>query len=167
MEIDRIEISTRGPVGRGMRRQMNAAQKVVWAAGGREFAINNIPRRFTAEHAAEANYSPRAGQREPRGSKAFWKSYFGRKLRYKGTSDPFVWSGATRRNARIASVSATSKSAAVRLPSARKLNFHPRYAAEFRRVTVRERLEFAKSYDRNLDQELARQNESQTISITN
>lgn len=144
--IDKIEVQFRGTFGFGTKRQLNASTKEAWRRTGLDFAINHIPRRFTSEWATIANYQPRSGQNLPRGSKQFWRSYFGRKLKYKKTGDPFVWSGETRRNARIANVSATANAATIRLPSARRLNFHPKYAADFRRIPAQERQEIAQLY---------------------
>ncbi len=41
--IDKIEIRTRGPVGRDMAKAMRQAQADAWLDTGRDFAINNIP----------------------------------------------------------------------------------------------------------------------------
>lgn len=152
--IGRIEIKSRGAVGRNMRRVMNNAQKAAWHETGKSYATNNVPKRFTPEFARIANYSPRSGQTLARGSKGFWSSYFGRKLRKFGHADPFVFSGQTRRNARIASVSSTSKGTSVRLPGTGRINFHPKYAAEFRSIIPSVQTEIVKTLDDNLDREL-------------
>lgn len=149
-----VKIQERGAVGRKMIATMNAAKKEAWLVTGREFATQNVPKRFTQEFAQEAGYSPRAGQNLPRGSKIFWGSYFGRKLRKFGHADPFVWSGETRRNARTARITNTAKGAPISLPDARKINYIPKYAAEFVRVTQREGTELAVVFDRALDQRL-------------
>jgi len=149
-----VKIKERGPVGRKMASSFRAALKESWNETGRSFAANNIPRRFTREHAKEANYSPRAGETMPRNSKMFLGSYTGRKIRKFGHSDPFVWSGETRRNARSARLTSTGKGVRVSLPDARKLNYNPRYAAEFVRITAREGVEVGVVLDKALDSRL-------------
>jgi len=149
-----VKIQERGAVGRKMAAAFNAALKESWGETGRAFAANNIPRRFTREHAQEANYSPRAGENISRSSKLFWGSYTGRKVRKFGHNDPFVWSGETRRNARSARLTATGKGVRVSLPDARKLNYNPRYAAEFVAITTREGVEVGVVLDKALDARL-------------
>jgi len=151
-----VKIQERGIVGRKMLSGFRAAMAASWSETGRDFAANNIPRRFTSAHAVEAGYSPRAGQNLARGSKLFWGSYFGRKLRKFGHADPFVWSGETRRNARTARLTANSKGVRVSLPDARKLNFNPKYAAEFVSITAREATSIGTAFDNRLNDHLNR-----------
>jgi hypothetical protein len=134
-----------------MRAVMRAAQKAAWLDVAKSFAANNVPQRFTSSFASEANYSHRSGQELPRGSKQFWRSYFGRKIRKFGHADPFVWSGDTRRAARVATVSSTSNGASIRLPGTGRINYKPKYAAEFRRIIPREANEIGKLFDARLD----------------
>lgn len=169
--IDKIEIKERGPLPRARdsggrflpamdpessltTKGMNAAKKEAWRATAMHFHAMYIPRRFTAAHGREAGYSPRKGQDYQTGAKGFFRTYFGRKLRLKGHGDPFVWSGGTRQHAKFASISATSSAGVVRLPSARKLNFHPKLANEFRRILPREQRELGEYFDKQLDAQI-------------
>lgn len=80
---------------------------------------------FTRTGAIKYAYQPRTGQNQPRDSKAFWRSYTGRKLRKVGHADPLKFTGDAYRRGKVASVRATSKQAKVVLPN--KFNWkHPK-----------------------------------------
>lgn len=152
--LETVKIETRGPVGRNFLPLFRAASKRAWNETGKEFASNHIDKRFTAAWGREANYSPRSGQNLPPGTKGFFNTYFGRKIRQFGHGDPFVWSGETRRNARAVFVSSSGNGATVRLPAATRINYHPKLALEFRRIIPREATELGQFYDRQLNTHL-------------
>lgn len=80
---------------------------------------------FTAAGGAQYGYFQRKGEGQPRDSKAFRRSYAGRKLRKFGHGDPLKFSGDAYRRGKVAIVRATSKQAKVVLPS--KFNWkHPK-----------------------------------------
>lgn len=165
--LDKIEIRTRGVVGRDMEKTMRNAVAESWMDVGREFAIKFIPKRFTPAHAIEAEYQPRAGQRKPRGSKEFWGSYFGRKLKKTGSADPFVYSGESRRAARTAFITSTSKGAAVRLKLPHLVQGRSiKYLKDFVKITAQERPVLAEMYDRFLDARLAAIQSNSTTTIS-
>lgn len=152
--LETVKIQTRGPVGRDLMPAMTAAKKAAWHATGIEFATNHVDQRFTAAWGREAGYSPRSGQNMQRGTKWFNNTYFGRKIRKFGHADPFVWSGETRRNARLAMVGSSGTGATVRLPSVTRINYHPKLALEFRKIIPREAQQLGEFFDAKLDANL-------------
>lgn len=99
MEIQKIVIREKGAVPRAMAKYHRMAAKEGYRSAGVLFHETMRAKRFTWEHGIAAGYRKRAGEELPWGSKAFWLSYFGRKLRSQHTKDPFVYSGTTRRRA--------------------------------------------------------------------
>lgn len=161
-----IEIRERGLQPRGMRRAFNAASKQAWADTAQHFHDYMRDERFTPEHARAAGYAARKGELQPPGTKAFNRSYYGRKLRSKrgggvGKANPLESSGETRRNvATQYRITTTSKRARISYSGARTLNFrHPksriRMGDEFRRLLDTERVQLASVYDSALDRYLA------------
>ncbi|MEM8910825.1 MAG: hypothetical protein AAGC97_03580 [Planctomycetota bacterium] len=163
-----IAVRQREPVGRRLKSAYNKASKEAWRRTGEYFHEHLRDERFTPEHAAKAGYSRRKGEGLPRGSRAFARSYYGRKLRSdagggRGKANPLVFSGDTRRNvATQYRVSSTSKGARVTYRGARVLNFkHPksriRMTDEFRRLLPDEVTTLARVYDDALDHLLSSQ----------
>lgn len=151
-----ITVRERGPVPRGMRKAFNAASKRAWADVGVYFHEHLREARFTEEHARAVGYTRRRGEAMPRGTKAFRRSYTGRKLQRFGHTRPLEFTGDTRRAMRTATLAPTSKGVKVRYPGARAFNFrHPqsqvRMNEEFRRLTHAETMLLAEVYDRQLD----------------
>lgn len=81
---------------------------------------------FTHAGAREYGYQKRKGEELPRGSKKFWRTYTGIKLRKHGHTFPLVFSGTSRTLTDIMVVKNTSKGASVKLGRARALNFRPK-----------------------------------------
>ena len=115
------------------------------------------PIHFTDRGFRIYQYTPRKGQNYPRGSKRFWKSYFGRKLRYKKHSLPLVWSGELRDVTDKGYIRSTGKSGKYVMSGAQKANFR----AAGSRVNMREELTRVipserRAMVRELDREMVR-----------
>jgi hypothetical protein len=154
-----VSVRDRGPVPRGMKAAFNAASKKAWHDVGEYFHAHLREARFTEEHARAAGYARRKGELMPRGTKAFRRSYTGRKLQRFRHTRPLEFSGETRRAMRMATLAPTSKGVKVRYPGARAFNFRNpkskvRMNEEFRRLTDAERQLLAELYDRRLDEYL-------------
>jgi hypothetical protein len=162
MEIDKITIKERGPTPRGLRKAFNAASKSSWSATGLYFHERYRPNRFTVAHGKEAGYRPRQGDNLPYGSKEFWRSYVGRKLRKYNTRAPLVFTGRTKRLTQMARISATSNAASVRYSGANTLNFHPDLAAEFRKIIPKEARQLGRIYDSGLTRKL-KEDQTETV----
>lgn len=158
-----IGIRQRGPIGRGMRKAVNAASKVAWHKTAEYFHLYLRDERFTEEHARAAGYTLRKGEGQPRGSKAFARSYTGRKLRSQGHTRPLEFTGDTRRAMNLGfNIKSTSKGGRVAYRSASKFSFrHPksqiRMSEEFRRLLPSEVAELGRIYDDELDKGLAKE----------
>lgn len=161
-----VIITDRGVTPRGLRRAFNTASKQAWEETGNYFHEHYRDERFTPEHAEAAGYLKRKGQLQPPGSKAFRKSYYGRKLNSDrgggvGKANPLVSSGETRRSvATQYNITATRHGARIAYAGARKLNYrHPasqiRMNQEFRRLLESERVQLGRTYDTALDRLLA------------
>jgi hypothetical protein len=142
MEIRSIKIADRsfiaaGGMGRNIAALHREAAKGAYAAAGEDYHRELRPKRFTKEHAAEAQYKPRAGETLQWGSKAFWRSYTGRKLKKYGHTLPLVFSGRTRDRAQMATITSTSNRGQIRY-QVNALNFIPWAQAEFVKVLPRE-----------------------------
>lgn len=145
-----------------MKRAYNAASKAAWYDVALRFHSEYRDKRFTEDHAREADYGRRKGELMSRGTSQFRKSYTGRKLRIKGHTRPLEFSGETRRKVRMASISSTSKGGKAAYSGASKFNFkHPkskiRMSEEFRRITAKEADQLGQYYDDRLDLHLAEQ----------
>lgn len=147
MQIRAIEITDRGPTPRRWAKVYTAAARDAWLEAATYFHKTYTPRRFTEAHAKAAGYALRAGQDAVYGSKRFWNSYFGRKIRYKGHRKPLVWSGNTERAAKTATISSTTKRASIRFPGVRVLNWKPHLRDEFTRILPEEAVQLGVKYD--------------------
>jgi hypothetical protein len=117
--------------------------------------------RFTKEHGRKAGYAKRKGEESGLDTKAFFRSYTGRKLRKWHHTNPLQWSGETRRNVRHANIYTTSKGARVAYAGARKLNFRPRggsinMAQEFRKLLPDEIDRLAREFDTQYESAMRR-----------
>lgn len=152
-------IRDRGTTPRGMRKAFNAAARVAWLATAMLFHSDYRDRRFSEAHAKEAGYGARKGELIPRGTRAFTRSYTGRKLRLFGHTRPLEFSGKTRNQMRSANISSTSNMGRAAYPGASKFSFrHPkskiRMQDEFRRILPQEAEELGQYFDEQLDAEL-------------
>lgn len=116
------------------------------------------PKHFTAEGANEYKYAARKGEKMTRGTKAFNRSYTGRKLASKGHSRPLVFSGVSERLSRIRDIRVTSKRGRAILPPGFNRK-HPksriRMRDEVTRVSTREEKTLAAIADRSVTRRLA------------
>jgi len=113
------------------------------------------PIHFTDRGFHRYGYTPRKGQNLPRGSKAFWRSYFGQKLRRKKHSLPLVWSGELRDVTDRGYIRATGKSGKYVMPGAQKANFRAVGSSvymreELTRVIPAEQRAMAREMDREM-----------------
>ena len=165
MKLVSIQVKERGNTPRGMKKAFNAASKAAWYMVALLFHKDYRPRRFTNEHAREAGYAARKGELLTRGTKAFARSYTGRKLRMKGHTRPLEFSGKTKEKVKAASISSTFKGGKAAYRGASKFNFRHskskiRMSEEFSRITSREAKELGEYYDQQLDIKLAEQDNS-------
>jgi hypothetical protein len=145
---------------RGDKSHVNKTLKAAWLNAARYFHDSLRDKRFTVEHAKAAGYAPRKGSTMPVGSKQFWGSYLGRKLRKFGHMRPLEFSGRTRQAVRsYVSLSSTSKGSRAAYPGARVFNFrNPKsdpgmsMNLEFRRILPQEAEHMARAIDSTLDE---------------
>jgi hypothetical protein len=120
------------------RRSWNVLLKAEWEEAAKYWGEEFRPKHFTPEGAAAYGYTKRKGENLAKGSKAYRRSYTGRKERQMGHTDPLVFTGESKRESSRYRIFATSKGARLSMPT-RKLNYrHPksqiRMADELRRV---------------------------------
>ena len=152
----KITVRETGPVPRLLKSAYNRASKQAWYDAGIYFHETLWARRFTPAHGREAGYRPRSGDELPFGSKEFWRSYVGRKLRFKHHRNPFEWSGTTKRLARSVSIVSTRNRASLRYAGLRVLNFlPPEFNEELRRVLPSEARQIGRAYGGSLTRNLA------------
>lgn len=142
----------------GGKSEMRKSLARSWAVAGRFFHANLRDRRFTLEHAKKAGYAPRKGQQQGIGTKAFFRSYTGRKLKRFGHMRPLEWSGETRKAVRMANISSTSNGARVAYAGARAFNFRNPNSdptmnlnLEFRKVLPEEGILLAKEIESTIN----------------
>ena len=163
-QIRVVGIRERQPLAKGLRREFNEKSKKAWEAAGQYFHDNLRDKRFTKEHAEEAGYYKRKGEAQTPGSKAFKRSYHGRKFYSpnrgggRNMANPLEDSGETRSLVRTNyRIEATRNKVVIKYPGARKLNFRNpksriRMNEEFKRLTDRELRLLARVYDEKLDE---------------
>lgn len=142
-----------------MAKVFNVSKKEAWYQNALYFHQHMRDDRFTEAHAKEAGYAARKGEQMAQGTKAFRASYTGRKLKRFGHTRPLEYSGESRRNVRMASISSTSKGGKASYRGAAKFNFrHPkskiRMNEEFTRLTQTEAEILGYVYDGDLNQAL-------------
>lgn len=133
MEIRAIKIRERGNVPRNMAKQHRRASREAYQQIAEMHHRENTPKRFTQEHAQAAGYRKRSGEQFTFGSKAFWGSYTGRKLRQHGHTLPLVFTGKTRERARMTTITVTTNRGQLRY-AVNALNFNPWTREEFTRL---------------------------------
>lgn len=148
-----------------MAKVYTAGSKSGWSDAAKQYHLKFRPKRFTQAHAKAAGYAKRSGEDLTYGSKAFWRSYVGRKIRKFKHNQPLRWSGNTRRGSAFATVSTTRVQARVKYPRVRVLNFRPNLQAEFRRILPDEARQLGRVYDRSLDRFLKTDKTVQTRTI--
>ncbi len=141
-----------------MKSAFNAASKTAWYAAALHFHTEFRDRRFEEDHQRAAGFALRKGQGMARGSKAYRRSYTGRKEARRGHTRALEFTGDTRKAVRSASISSTSNRGRAAYRGASKFSFrHPksriRMQDEFRRLLDSEITELAEVYDRELDKE--------------
>lgn len=174
--IGLIQIRERGATPGILKREFNRVSKTAWLDSAAEHHTDTTHKRFTPEHARKANYTRRKGELLPRGSKAFKRSYYGRKWlradRGGGPerADPLVYTGHSQRRSRFPSITSTSTRARLRF-DVPAFNFrHPksrvRMSEEFRRILPPEERAIAEGYDRRVDRGIDTIRLAQTTTIT-
>lgn len=158
MIIDKITVTERGNVPRRLMGAYNRATKEAWSNTGRYYHVNLRPKRFTKAHGDKAGYRKRSGENLPYGSRGFWRSYYGRKIREKHTNAPFVWSGRSRQAMQMARIVGTKNLARVTYSGARVFNFHHWMNNDFRKILPEEAQELARVFDLELNKELTKDN---------
>lgn len=153
-----VAIRDRGPIGRGLKAGFNAASKTSWFRTAVYFHSQLRERRFDPQHQEAAGFAKRKGQGIPKASKAYRRSYTGKKESRFGHTRALELTGDTRRAMKSASISSTSNRGRAAYSGASKFSFrHPksriRMHDEFRRLLDGEIIELAQVYDEELDQE--------------
>lgn len=99
------------------QRAWNRVVRDCWMKVGKMWHKHMAQKHFTKAGAREYEYTPRKGEESGVSSKAFWRSYTGRKKKAKGHTLPLVWSGETRSRARTARIEAyaTRRKSGVRI----------------------------------------------------
>lgn len=148
--LGHIKIEERGITPRRLAKAVREANKEEWRILAETFHTKFTPARFTEEHAKKAGYRKRSGEDGRFGTKAFWKSYIGRKIRQKKHRDPLVWSGETKRRAeRMVGIVPTSKGVTLRY-NLNVLNYIPWARAEFARILPEETAVLTQQFNANI-----------------
>ena len=135
--------------------------KEAWFDPGKDWQENLRPKHFTKEGGSEYGYAPRKGEELGQSSKAFWRSYTGRKLKKFGHTLPLVFSGDLRNRCRVARIENSPTGVKVVLTGANKANFHNPHSnvnmrAELTRISVPETRELASVLEESLIAKLDR-----------
>ncbi|HUT62111.1 MAG TPA: hypothetical protein VNA25_30095 [Phycisphaerae bacterium] len=128
------------------------------ADGAQLWVDKFIPKHFQKSATRRYGYKPRKGMEFARGTKEFWDSYSGQKLKYKHHLIPLVFSGKTRELAKDSKVKPIAKRAEVRTP-ARGLNRkHPKseinMREEFQTILPVEHVEMAARMELRFQREI-------------
>jgi hypothetical protein len=129
-----------------MAKQHREASRQAYQAIAEKHHEENTAKRFTKEHALAAGYRKRAGEEHPFGSKAFWNSYTGRKLKKHGHTLPLVFSGETRARARMATIVVTTNRGQLKY-QVNALNYQPWTRDEFIKILPAEAKELGQHWD--------------------
>lgn len=122
-------------ISRRLRGEFGRAKKGAFLTMGAYWHQHFRKRHFATVAYREYDYAPRKGDELPFGSREFWRSYVGRKLRKMGHRLPLVYSGASRTLAKIRDVRATSKGGRIMI-HAPTLNLRPKGG----RINLREEM---------------------------
>jgi hypothetical protein len=131
----------------GDKKEIRASLKTSWYNAGKFFHLNLRDKRFSKEHAMKAGYTLRKGEASGTGTKDFFRSYTGRKLKKFGHTRPLEFTGETRAAVRTASISSTSNGGKVAYSGAKKFN----YRNPFSNPTMNLNLEFRKMLPEEAD----------------
>jgi hypothetical protein len=116
--------------------EMRDAIRGAMAAAAKEWHQEYYEGHFTAAGATKYGYFKRKGEGLPRGTKAFSRSYHGKKLKHMGHERPLVYTGESYQRGKVAKIVASSKQAKVVLPST--FNFkHPKSRINMREEVTR------------------------------
>ena len=154
-----FKISYKGQIPPAMRkRDWNKLIKFTFRKLGEFWPSKMRPKHFTKAGAKEYDYTPRAGEDLPFGTRAFWRSYTGQKLRKYGHTLPLVYSGLSMEQTHRRDIRATSKGVRI-VMHAPALNFrHPKsevdMRAEMTRVSGREETQIMEKADVELNRGL-------------
>lgn len=129
-EVDKAKLKRVGVTGRGLQR----AQRDALEAMARHWHDKFLPLHFMSSAFERYGYTKRKGMLLDSSSKAFRRSYWGRKLRTASGDKPLVASGEGELLSRLVDLRVTSKQVRVVLP--RKFNF--RHAKS--RVSMRDEI---------------------------
>lgn len=165
MQITKVTVRDRGPTPRRMQKVYTAGSKKAWFEAAKYYHGTYRPKRFTEGHALAAGYKKRSDEDLPFGSKAFWRSYIGRKIRIKKHRHPLEWSGRTREGSKFATIATTRLDARVKYPNVRVLNFRPGLQDEFRRLLSDEAKQLGRVYDGSLTRALKADNSTDTRTL--
>ncbi len=132
---------------RRLRTVISQGQKQAHQNMGTWLLVIATPRRFTREHAREANYTPRKRRYEIAKQKKF------------GHRNPLQFTGRAKLASTMARITATSTKTSVRFPQLRVLNLKLRNSSinmrqEFEFVTQKETGELAAVYENTLNMAL-------------
>jgi len=120
----------------------------------RMWFLDYRPKHFTRAGAREYGYAPRVGELLPRASKAFRRSYYGRKLKKLGHADPLVFSGASKRATAAATIVAFGTGSRIKMPAGnlRWRNKHSKIDMmdEMRRVSASEVQALTEALDKRI-----------------
>jgi hypothetical protein len=108
-----ISIAESEPTPRGLKRHLGRIRKAVLTAMAEYWHRNLRRKHFSAAGAREYGYLKRKGEELPRGTKAFRRSYTGRKLAKYGHTRPLVYTGVSLALSGIKDIRSTSKRARV------------------------------------------------------
>lgn len=144
----------------GDKKEIRASLKTSWYNAGKFFHLNLRDKRFTKEHALKAGYTLRKGEASGTGTKDFFRSYIGRKLKRFGHTRPLEFTGETRAAVQAyASISSTSNGGRVAYPGAKKFNYRNPFSnpamnlnLEFRKVLPDEADLIAKQIKSEIDE---------------
>jgi hypothetical protein len=119
-----------GTMGHLSQREWNEIVRETWEEVGLYWHEHILPKHFTAAGGKEYDYAPRSG--DNMSGKAFWRSYQGRKQKYKGHRRPLEWSGDLIKDCRTFRVTGTATSHGSRLrvylSNAQKANFKNKFS---------------------------------------
>lgn len=108
--IGEIRIKYTGPVPGILARELNRVKKQAWTLVGIWWHGDSRMRagHFTVAGGRRHGFLPRKGEELPFGSKKYWRSYAGQKMRQHGHQRPLTFSGLSKRLTQIRRIRATA-----------------------------------------------------------
>jgi hypothetical protein len=169
MVIGTITMVERGATPGLSAKWHNEAAKEGWQHTARYWHVTLRDKHFTEAGAREYGYTKRKGEGMVRGSKAYKRSYTGRKEARFGHTRPLEFSGKSRRLTGTARISGTAKGATVRM-NAPALNFkHPKSQIvmrdELTRISQPETSELSNVFGQHYHRHANRSTLTKTITI--